>query len=131
LLSQRLGAKRPRLLILKRRRGWLVLLLLAGVLLFLAPELAQLMALRPAEPALRLQFLQSILLNGLRFLRLRIVLLRVLPLTAAKRAQLAPFGATQLALRLLLLRLQLLQARALDGLLLRSGFRRGGGRRSL
>jgi hypothetical protein len=100
----RLGAKRPRLLVLKGCRCRLVLLLLLPrVLPLVALKRAQLAPLGAAEPAFRLQLLQAVLLSGLRILRLQIIALRVLALAALERAQLAPVSAAQPALRLQLL----------------------------
>src|SRR4029077_14399299 len=92
LRRNRLGAKRPRLLVLldgRRSRG--LVLLLAGILPLLTLEGAQFTPLGAAQPAFRLQFLQAIrrARRGAR----RLVLLRVLPLGALQRAQLAPLGA--------------------------------------
>ena len=107
-----LGAKPPRLLILDwcsgRRR--VLLLLLPRVLPLALLKRAELAPLGAAQPPLRLQLLQTILLRSLRILRLQIIPLRVLPLAALERAQLAPLGAAQPSLRLQLLQTILLRS---------------------
>ena len=63
LCRNRLGAKRPRLLVLlegRRSRRLVLLLLLTGVLSLVALQSAELTPLRAAQPAFRLQLLQAI-----------------------------------------------------------------------